>query len=307
MTLSSITRQMSSLSGGRPAHHTNRRSLRKRLRPVLSSMEKIIYGSLELASADIRLRLLRRLALLVRRDLALQLAASTDGIIQNGNFKGCYLPTEDLRETEDYFIPKLFGFYEIEIADVISSAARGKYDLIVNVGCGNGFYAIALAKLAAEARIIACDTSALARSMCQRAAAKNQIANHIEIMHELTPERLHGLLCGVTSAFILSDCEGYEKILLDPERVPSLTKADLLVECHDFLDPEITSTLTSRFALTHSLEKIEESGRNPNSATLIRERESLIRWLSVCEFRPTRMSWLHIRRKENSDVVADPT
>ena len=59
-----------------------------------------------------------------------------------------------------------------------------------------------------------------------------------------------------TATCFSSDCEGGELQLLDPEQVPGIQGCDVIVECHDFLDASITSTLRQRFAATHDVELI---------------------------------------------------
>jgi hypothetical protein len=57
-------------------------------------------------------------------------------------------------------------------------------------------------------------------------------------------------------ALVLNDCEGYEKTLFTPETVRTLTKHDVLIEVHDFVDLAISAKLRAVFETTHHLEII---------------------------------------------------
>ena len=52
---------------------------------------------------------------------------------------------------------------------------------------------------------------------------------------------------------LFCDIEGFEKILLDPIKVPNLKYVDLLIEAHDCFVPNITEELIERFYLTHTI------------------------------------------------------
>jgi hypothetical protein len=80
---------------------------------------------------------------------------------------------------------------------------------------------------------------------------------------ECTPETLNKI-CGDRS-LVFCDCEGYELELLDPDKVPALKDADIIVELHDFMrtDVAITPTILSRFAATHD---VTVTGLKPRSA-----------------------------------------
>jgi hypothetical protein len=67
---------------------------------------------------------------------------------------------------------------------------------------------------------------------------------------------------------------------------------DVIVECHDFIDPSITETLIERFAASHTVERIEQGGRNPNAYPPLRQLDELYRWLAISEQRPVSMNWL---------------
>jgi hypothetical protein len=88
------------------------------------------------------------------------------------------------------------------------------------------------------------------------------------------------------------DCEGAELQLLDPAEVPEIGSCDVIVECHDFLNPAITPALQKRLAATHDVEIVTEGARDPNQFAALQRWQSTDRWLAVNENRPSTMNWL---------------
>jgi hypothetical protein len=95
---------------------------------------------------------------------------------------------------------------------------------------------------------------------------------------------------------VICDVEGYEEKLLDPQRVPALARAVLLVELHDFIIPGITDELKKRFGATHKIKHIWQQPRSrsqfpwrtPGTRLL---PKAYLDW-SVSEWRPVPMAWL---------------
>jgi hypothetical protein len=67
---------------------------------------------------------------------------------------------------------------------------------------------------------------------------------------------------------------------------------DLIVECHDFPNSSITSTLQQRFAASHDVELISEGSRDPNQFPSLQRWQSTDRWLAVNENHPMTMNGL---------------
>jgi hypothetical protein len=110
--------------------------------------------------------------------------------------------------------------------------------------------------------VVASELCPMGQSYCRALAAEHGLSDRIAIVAALTPEDLESILRRFDRTFILSYCETYEKHLLDLKPVPSLATSDILVECHDFIDPEITSVLISRLQHTHSIRRLEQAARN---------------------------------------------
>lgn len=183
-------------------------------------------------------------------------------------------------------LPKLLGGYEMELHGAVrESLARG-YDRIVNVGCGEGYYAVGYALALPAAQVEAYDVDPLARQRLRELARLNGV--EIDVRSACG----HQDLAVKGRTLIVCDCEGCEKDLLDPARVPGLSGADLLVELHDFVDPAISATLIARFSGTHEITLVEARGdRSDYPAGILQPLDPGQRRLALWEGRPAGMRW----------------
>jgi hypothetical protein len=58
------------------------------------------------------------------------------------------------------------------------------------------------------------------------------------------------------------------------------------------MDRTITPNLTGLLRARHEVEAIREGARDPSQYAILRQLNSLDRWLMVCEFRPEVMNWI---------------
>jgi hypothetical protein len=65
---------------------------------------------------------------------------------------------------------KVLGVYERETAEFLRDAMRRSYDVIVNVGCAEGYYAVGLARHFANAKVFAFDIQRREQAFCARLA-----------------------------------------------------------------------------------------------------------------------------------------
>ena len=225
------------------------------------------------------------------------LADRTKCVVQSGPFEGLHYIDElswgDLGS-------KLLGLYEQELHPTIDRLATRGHDVVVNVGCSEGYYAAGLGLRLRHTRIVACDSDPRARAVCARVLAQNGLAERSEVQGEITPESLSALLAPLERPLLEVDCEGYESTLLDPARVPELARCDILVECHDLLDREITPTLLGRFEKSHDIERIDEQNRDPRQSPWLTSLGAFEAMLLVCEFRPEPMHWLVLEARKAS-------
>jgi 2-polyprenyl-3-methyl-5-hydroxy-6-metoxy-1,4-benzoquinol methylase len=213
------------------------------------------------------------------------------GSVLSGPFAGMTMLPEASWGDGD-LAPKLLGCYEAELHSAIGKAIARAPKSIINIGCAEGYYAIGLARALPNSRVYAFDTSAAAQAICSRAAAANQVSTRANVAGTCTTATLREIISENDRTLLVVDCEGAELQLLDPREVPGIQACDVIVECHDFINSSITSTLQQRFAATHDVELVSEGPRNPNQFSSLQRWQSSDRWLAVNENRPVTMNWL---------------
>jgi 2-polyprenyl-3-methyl-5-hydroxy-6-metoxy-1,4-benzoquinol methylase len=224
-----------------------------------------------------------------RAEITNALYSAQGGNVLSGPFAGMAL-LPDVCWGDGDLAPKLLGCYEAELHSAIAKAISRDPKNIINIGCAEGYYAVGLARALPQSQVFAFDADERARAICVRAVAAN--GSRASVGGTCTFDTLRDTISKGDRTLLLVDCEGAELQLLDPQEVPGIQACDVIVECHDFLDSSITSTLRERFAATHDVEIVSEGARNPNQFTSLQQWQSSDRWLAVNENRPMTMNWL---------------
>lgn len=220
----------------------------------------------------------------------------TGGRIYQGPFKG-------MKYAEDSFgsclIPKLLGIYERELASAVEEACAASPRLIVDIGAAEGYYAVGLALRNPQARVVAFEMEEAGQKLLHKTIEMNAKQAAVEVRGKCEPADLQQLLDGAEQPLVVCDCEGYEQVLLDPQRIPALARAQVLVELHDFLVPGLTEQITQRFSASHDVQRIWQTDRSPSDypfkSLYLRLLPGSYRRWAVSEWRPGRMSWLWMR------------
>ena len=160
--------------------------------------------------------------------------ARTGSTVVSGPFAG--LKYGDVSQGSAY-IPKLLGIYERELTPQVAEIVLLHPKLIVDIGAAEGYYAVGLARLLPEARVIGFEMDASGRNALSGTVARNECAERVEVRGKCEPHDLAEALGHEDSAVVICDVEGYEEVLLDPVEVPRLTNTAILVELHDFVIP----------------------------------------------------------------------
>jgi hypothetical protein len=213
--------------------------------------------------------------------------------VQAGLFEGMeYLPDC----AEGCYIPKLLGCYEAELEPYFRQAIAKPYQVIVNVGCSEGFYAVGLAKLMPQVQVYAHDTNEAAWADCQQLASQNGVIDRIHIGSTFAPVDFQEFADRKT--LVLCDIEGGEECLLDPSLAPALSNMDIIVELHDGFAPNIQETLIQRFEKTHEISIVPHTLRGITLPSLLQEWGSLDQLLVLCEWRAFPTPWLVMLAKQ---------
>ena len=225
-----------------------------------------------------------------------ELVKVLEGKVQNGPFKDMQLPNESSWGFGD-IAPKILGCYELELHPALEKAIARTPEVVINVGCAEGYYAVGLARRLPAAKTYAFDIDSRAQAVCAAAGAHNGVGDRLIVQGECTAQHLLDLTRGAKRALIVLDCEGAELALLTPEITRQLAHCDIVVETHDFIDRTITPTLAKALSAQHTVEQIREGARDPAGYPVLRQLNSLDRALLTCEFRPEVMYWLVARAR----------
>ena len=141
---------------------------------------------------------------------------------------------------------KLVGSYESELHPAIDGLLRRAPDRIIVIGSAEGYYSVGCARAVPTARIDAFDTDVLARWNTVKLAKDNGVGRRVHVHGEANPDSL-GAVLARGRALIICDCEGYEDILLNPQRTPALTACDILVELHEQQQEHLGEDIVARF------------------------------------------------------------
>jgi precorrin-6B methylase 2 len=215
----------------------------------------------------------------------------TNSTVLTGPFAGMKL-INDASWLDGDIAPKLLGSYEAELHPALLKAVSRQPIAVVNIGCAEGYYAVGLARLLADAPVFAFDIDEKAQQICRENASANGVGTGVTVTGRCTAEMLPELAQRFGKVLFVIDCEGGETALLNEHTWPAMKHADLIVECHDCIDRGITAKLQALFTTTHQVECIDEAERNPNQYPMLRSLASLDRWLAVNENRPETMNWL---------------
>jgi hypothetical protein len=193
--------------------------------------------------------------------------------------------------------PYQVGSFELELWPAIERIVADAPGTVVNVGSAEGYYATGLATRIPEARVVGFELDQRLRAAAARLAERNGVAARVELRGVCTVDELAGLEPSAGDGIaVIMDCEGGEGELADPEAVPWLEAAALVIELHPAIDAGILPRLLKRFAPTHDVEVIaSEIRRASDFDSKLRSISGLRRIdreLLVAEFRDGPQEWL---------------
>ena len=226
------------------------------------------------------------------REIGGALYGKGGALVRSGPFQGMTLLN---RTSEGNVAPKLLGCYEQELHDVIERCIETPYEYVVNVGCGDGYYAVGLARRMPNSEIKAYDLHKGRRALCRDAAKKNGVEERVSIGSECGAEELTAL--AGRRVLVVCDIEGGERELLDPERIPALKGFDILVELHENLDKALPENIIARFAETHQIERFQHQGRDTNAFEELEKISQFDQFLALWEGRQGPTPWSFMRAK----------
>jgi len=157
--------------------------------------------------------------------------------------------------------PELLGTYEHELFGLVGELSSQPFHTIVNVGARYGYYAIGLARLMPQVRVLAFEGEAEAFGIMASAIAANGVSDRVRAGGFADPPTLAAALGGGSGVLVVCDIDGGEVGLLDLAAVPSLVRATILVECHGPADTPTEPVMVMRFLPTHDVRRIAPEDR----------------------------------------------
>lgn len=179
-----------------------------------------------------------------------------------------------------------------------------KYDRIVNIGAGEGYYAVGLALRIPRAKIICFEMDPRGRRLTRALAGLNGVLVRTDVRGRCTIDSLRQAIPSSGRTLIICDAEGDEFTLLHPRMSEGLRHVDVLVELHDLVQRGIGHIMMSRFAESHQIKKIMARPRTaadfPRTVHIQRKHIPLL----LSEERPDGMAWLWMMaRRSRSSVL----
>ncbi len=196
-------------------------------------------------SRRFQIRLLKKEGLL---DLAARYVERNGCTVLYGPFAGTIYPLE--AALSRHSIPKLLGTYEQELHDVIGAIRHRKYDVVVDIGSAEGYYAVGLARLLGI-KVLAYDPEPIERAYCEQAARLNGVSALVEVKALFRSSDI-GLFRDLR-VLCVCDCEGFETEIFSARTVQDTSNWDLLIELHGdaaqklkgLAWPQMTTTIDS--------------------------------------------------------------
>ena len=238
----------------------------------------------------------QQLAFARRLELIGHVYQSTHGRVHTGPFKGMTIVPKVSWGDGDIG-SKLLGLYEDELHKIVIQAVTFQPDLVVNIGCAEGYYALGLARLLPNSEVIAVDIDSRSTAICKENSEANQLTNVQVLTEKVDTAWLIKNLQDRANPLLFVDCEGAELELLDPSQILALKNCSIVVESHDCIIAGITDTLKNRFEATHTVEIVRQQTKDPYQFKFLDDFSDCDKWILVHEGRPSTMSWLYITPK----------
>jgi hypothetical protein len=189
---------------------------------------------------------------------------------------------------------RLAGTYELEISSVVEQLVDAAPGVLVNIGAGDGYYAVGAAHRRPGLRTIAFEADPYQAGICAELISANGVADRVELRGTCTTEAL-AELGPPPGTPLICDAEGTERYLIDPARVEWLATSPLLIEAHETPVPGIEARLRSVLAPSHRIHRLEHAKRYVEDHPVLRDTPGLSaveQELLVSEVRHWHTPWL---------------
>ncbi len=199
------------------------------------------------------------------------------GLVQSGPFKGMRYGDQ---AAGSMYSPKILGSYEQELHPYI--AALPGYRRFVDIGCGEGYYAVGARLLAPGVEVHAFDVDPNARRLCAELAAMNGVAEGLRIGERCEAAELEALAAPGT--LVLIDIEAAEVELLAGLDMARMACCDILVETHSTPEHGLTlEPVVDALSANHEVAVIDQQPRDWSAVPELLPLANLDRFLAQWE------------------------
>ncbi|MBS1683535.1 MAG: methyltransferase domain-containing protein [Bacteroidetes bacterium] len=219
---------------------------------------------------------------------------SPQRVVRGGIFQGMKYPAYE--SSGSPLFTKMLGSYEDELNPFLLESRTIKYADIIDIGCAEGYYAVGLAMMHPEARVHAFDIDPVALSRCKAMASANGVSERM--VYGTKGEKATLINFKYTGrTLVLCDCEGYEKEIFDEETARALKNADVIIELHDHVVPDIKQRVERAFRDTHIVTYVSSRLKSQKDYPLLADLPVEYKDNKFVSDRNTTMDWAVIRPK----------
>ena len=215
---------------------------------------------------------------------------------KSGIFKGMRYVNDSVCGS---ILPKYLGMYEIELVPFFEEMFKLPIDTIIDVGAAEGYYAVGLALRFPSSPVIAFEATEEGRDLLQKVIARNGVGTQVQMKGLCDAQMLkeETKACDPNRQHLLvMDVEGAEENLLRLHTPSDLRNFHIVMELHDWVDPDMGDRLQEKFAPSHASAIIQARRREFADMTLPQSRLRRMclapSLLSFSHERPLPMRWL---------------
>ncbi|MBU4348149.1 hypothetical protein KJ671_01415 [Patescibacteria group bacterium] len=182
----------------------------------------------------------------------------TSNVVASGPFSGMKYVSSS---TGSRLLPKILGTYELELHPMVEEICKRSFDVIVDVGAAEGYYAVGMALRNPKAKVIAFETEISGQNLIKKMADINGVTNRVFARGFCDSKLLSSSIPDDKKCLIIMDIEGGEASLLDNCISPKLNSCHILVEIHECVVSGVGDIIINRFKNTHNIIEIKERAR----------------------------------------------
>lgn len=216
-------------------------------------------------------------------------------VVLGGPFKGL-----KYKNSESYgsaLTPKFLGTYENELVELVEIINKTDYQVLIDVGCAEGYYAVGFAKFGKFKKVYAYDIAEEARLLCSIMSKENNVEDKIEVKGLFNKDEFVKLKEKYKNSkfLLILDVEGSEVSILNDLHDVLDKNVDILIEVHDFIDTSITKKIEKMFEnIPHkkifSIDDFQKAVEY--DLKILKEYSFLEKYYLFLEGRPQQMKWM---------------